>query len=56
MGRIGAILGPILGGLLIAAGVSTPHLFMVAGGVSLAAAIGTLAMGAFVLSRRPAGA
>lgn len=56
IGRIGAILGPVLGGLLIAAGISTPRLFMVAGGVSLAAAVGTLAMGAFVLSRRPSGA
>ncbi|MDB5465876.1 MAG: transporter, family, 4-hydroxybenzoate transporter, partial [Phenylobacterium sp.] len=48
-GRIGAILGPIFGGLLIAAGVSVPNLFLVAGAVSLACALGAFAMGWFVL-------
>ncbi|HTM81595.1 MFS transporter [Asticcacaulis sp.] len=51
-GRIGAILGPILGGLLIARGVTASQLFLVAGGVSLLAALGAFAMGVFVL-RKP---
>jgi AAHS family 4-hydroxybenzoate transporter-like MFS transporter len=50
-GRIGAILGPILGGVLIAAGVAGPKLFLVAGAVSLLCALGVFAMGRFVLGR-----
>lgn len=54
-GRIGAIMGPVLGGLLIGAGMSAANLFVVAGGVSLLAAIGVFAMGRFVLgTSRPA--
>jgi AAHS family 4-hydroxybenzoate transporter-like MFS transporter len=50
-GRIGAILGPILGAVLIARGVSAQSLFVIAGGVSLLAATGVFAMGTFVLGR-----
>jgi AAHS family 4-hydroxybenzoate transporter-like MFS transporter len=50
-GRIGAIFGPILGGLLIARGVTGSNLFLVAGGLSLLAAAGTFSMGAFVLRK-----
>jgi AAHS family 4-hydroxybenzoate transporter-like MFS transporter len=53
-GRIGAILGPILGGVLIARGFSASSLFVIAGGISLLAALGAFAMGWFVL--RPAAA
>lgn len=48
-GRIGAILGPVLGGALIARGMSATHLFFVAGGVSLLTALTVFAMGWFVL-------
>ncbi|MDB5458329.1 MAG: transporter, family, 4-hydroxybenzoate transporter [Caulobacteraceae bacterium] len=50
-GRIGAILGPVLGGMLIAAGMSAPRLFLVAGGVSLVAAFGVVTMGLLVLRK-----
>ena len=50
-GRIGAILGPILGGVLIARGMSATSLFFVAGGVSMLTAVGVLAMGWFVLRK-----
>jgi AAHS family 4-hydroxybenzoate transporter-like MFS transporter len=55
VGRVGAITGPVLGGLLIGAGVATPTLFVVAGCASLGAAASVLSMGWFVLrTRRPA--
>jgi AAHS family 4-hydroxybenzoate transporter-like MFS transporter len=38
VGRVGGIVGPVLGGVLIAAGVSTPNLFLVAAVASLGAA------------------
>lgn len=50
-GRIGAILGPILGGAMIARGMSAPHLFFVAGGVSVLTALTVFAMGWFVLRK-----
>jgi AAHS family 4-hydroxybenzoate transporter-like MFS transporter len=53
-GRIGAIIGPVLGGVLIARGVPASSLFVIAGGISLLAALGAFAMGWFVL--RPAAA
>lgn len=52
--RIGAILGPVLGGILIAAGVTTPIVFVVIGIVSFVAAIAMVVMGATVLRRRDA--
>jgi MFS transporter, AAHS family, 4-hydroxybenzoate transporter len=51
-GRIGAILGPMIGGVLMAKGVSVSGLFWVGGSVSLIAAMGVFAMGWFVL-RKP---
>ena len=39
-GRIGAILGPIFGGILLAREVAIPNLFLIAAAVSLAAALG----------------
>jgi AAHS family 4-hydroxybenzoate transporter-like MFS transporter len=44
-GRVGAVVGPLIGGVLIAAGLSMPALFFVAGLVSLAAALAVLALG-----------
>ena len=44
-GRLGAIFGPILGGLLIANAVPAPSLFQIAGGLSLAAAAGVCLLG-----------
>jgi AAHS family 4-hydroxybenzoate transporter-like MFS transporter len=49
IGRIGAIAGPVLGGMLIGAGVAAPILFVVAGITSLGAAAAVLTMGRFVL-------
>jgi AAHS family 4-hydroxybenzoate transporter-like MFS transporter len=43
-GRLGAVVGPALGGVLIAAGLSTQSLFLVAGLVSLGAALSVLTM------------
>jgi AAHS family 4-hydroxybenzoate transporter-like MFS transporter len=44
-GRVGAVVGPLLGGVLIAAGLSPQALFLVAGLVSVAAALTVSAMG-----------
>ena len=44
-GRIGAILGPIFGGLLISYAVPAASLFLVAGGVSFCAAVGVFLLG-----------
>ncbi|MDP9124129.1 MAG: MFS transporter [Pseudomonadota bacterium] len=44
-GRIGAIFGPIFGGLLISYAVPAPNLFLVAGGVSFCAAVGVFLLG-----------
>jgi MFS transporter, AAHS family, 4-hydroxybenzoate transporter len=49
VGRVGAIIGPVLGGLLLGAGVGTPTLFVVTGVASLGSAAAMLAMGWFVL-------
>jgi AAHS family 4-hydroxybenzoate transporter-like MFS transporter len=49
IGRIGAVFGPTVGGMLIAAGMSTSALFLVAGAVSLAAGAGVLTFGWRVL-------
>jgi MFS transporter, AAHS family, 4-hydroxybenzoate transporter len=38
-GRVGAVVGPLIGGTLIAAGLSTPALFLLAGLVSLVTAL-----------------
>jgi len=47
--RIGGIIGPVLGGLLIAAGFSVPWTFVVIGVITFAAAVALSAMGIFVL-------
>jgi AAHS family 4-hydroxybenzoate transporter-like MFS transporter len=52
IGRIGAILGPILGGILIGAGFTAPVFFLLAGLTSLGAAATVFAMGWFVLRGR----
>jgi AAHS family 4-hydroxybenzoate transporter-like MFS transporter len=51
IGRIGAVFGPAIGGMLISAGMSTATLFLVAGAVSLAAGAGVLAFGWLVLRK-----
>jgi AAHS family 4-hydroxybenzoate transporter-like MFS transporter len=52
IGRIGAILGPVLGGILIGAGFTAPVFFLIAGLTSLGAAATVFAMGRFVLRGR----
>jgi AAHS family 4-hydroxybenzoate transporter-like MFS transporter len=52
VGRIGAIVGPVVGGLLLAAGVSFLNLFLIAGAICGAAAISVLLLGVLVLNRR----
>jgi AAHS family 4-hydroxybenzoate transporter-like MFS transporter len=49
VGRTGAICGPVVGGILIAQGVTTPTLFIIAGVVSLGASAAILIMGRYVL-------
>jgi AAHS family 4-hydroxybenzoate transporter-like MFS transporter len=46
-GRIGAILGPVFGGLLISYAVPASSLFLIAGGVSFGAAVGVSLLGFF---------
>ena len=53
VGRIGAIAGPVLGGLLLGAGISSPVLFCIAGAASVGAAIAVFALKRFVLDRHP---
>ena len=50
--RLGAIVGPVLGGVLIAGGVATPLIFVIIGVVSLVAALAMLVMGFTVLRKR----
>jgi AAHS family 4-hydroxybenzoate transporter-like MFS transporter len=52
IGRMGAIFGPILGGMLLGTGMQAPSLFMIAAAFSLAAALTVLAMGWFVLRKK----
>lgn len=56
VGRIGAVVGPILGGLLIGAHVPIPALFMVAGVVALGAALAVFALSPMVFARVQPGA
>ena len=53
VGRIGAIAGPVLGGLLLGAGISSPVLFCIAGAASVGAAMAVFALKRFVLDRHP---
>ena len=48
IGRGGAIVGPVLGGLLLAAGAGASTLFLVAGLTSLVSAMGVYSLGLFV--------
>jgi AAHS family 4-hydroxybenzoate transporter-like MFS transporter len=52
-GRVGGIIGPVVGGLLIAASVSMGAIFVIAGLVCAACAVVVFALGRFVL-RAPA--
>jgi AAHS family 4-hydroxybenzoate transporter-like MFS transporter len=45
VGRIGAMIGPVVGGLLITAGFAAPELFLAAAATSFLAGMGILAMG-----------
>lgn len=54
IGRIGAIVGPVLGGVLLAAGTSTPAIFLLIGGISLVCAMAVAVLGVVVLPRRGA--
>ena len=53
VGRTGAIVGPVVGGLLIGAGMLMPTLFIIAGIISLCAAIIVLILGRSVLGKPP---
>ena len=50
--RLGAILGPVVGGILLAGGVATPLIFVIIGIVSAVAGLAMLIMGATVLRKR----
>ncbi len=53
IGRIGAIVGPVIGGVLIAQHVSTPALFLIAGAVSLGAGAGVFGIARTTRRRNP---
>lgn len=54
MGRVGGVLGPVIGGLLLAAGLGVPYLFGLTGLVALAAALGALVAGRMIeRARKP---
>jgi len=53
IGRIGAIVGPVIGGVLIAQHVPTPVLFMVAGAVSLGAGAAVFGFARIARRRNP---
>jgi AAHS family 4-hydroxybenzoate transporter-like MFS transporter len=52
-GRIGAIVGPVIGGVLIARHVPTPTLFLIAGAVSLGAGTAVFAIARITRRRNP---
>jgi AAHS family 4-hydroxybenzoate transporter-like MFS transporter len=54
IGRIGAIIGPVIGGVLIAQHVATPTLFLIAGAVSLGAGAAVLGIARITGRRNPA--
>ena len=51
VGRVGAIVGPLLGGALIGAGISAPELFVTIAPASIGAAIATFALWRFLPRR-----
>jgi AAHS family 4-hydroxybenzoate transporter-like MFS transporter len=52
IGRIGSIVGPVLGGVLIAAGMAAVSLFILVGAMSIGSAIAIVALG-LRTARRP---
>jgi MFS transporter, AAHS family, 4-hydroxybenzoate transporter len=53
VGRIGGIVGPVLGGLLVGAGAGPPAVFGVAAAAALCAAMAIVVMGIVTRKRRP---
>jgi MFS transporter, AAHS family, 4-hydroxybenzoate transporter len=53
IGRIGAVIGPVIGGILIAQHVTTPTLFLIAGAVSLGAGAAVLGIARSTRRRNP---
>jgi AAHS family 4-hydroxybenzoate transporter-like MFS transporter len=53
IGRIGAIIGPVIGGILIAQHMSTPTLFLIAGAVSLGASAAVFGIARITRRRNP---
>ena len=53
LGRIGAIIGPVIGGVLIAQHVATPTLFLIAGAVSLGASAAVFGIARITRRRNP---
>jgi AAHS family 4-hydroxybenzoate transporter-like MFS transporter len=53
IGRIGAVVGPVIGGVLIAQHVSTPALFLIAGAVSLGASAAVFGIARVTRRRNP---
>jgi AAHS family 4-hydroxybenzoate transporter-like MFS transporter len=53
IGRIGAIIGPVIGGVLIAQHVATPTLFLIAGAVSLGAGAAVVGIARITRRRNP---
>lgn len=52
IGRTGAIAGPVLGGVLLGAGVTAPVLFAIAGGTSASAALAVFVLGRLMRRRQ----
>jgi AAHS family 4-hydroxybenzoate transporter-like MFS transporter len=52
-GRIGAVIGPVIGGVLIAQHVATPILFLIAGAVSLGASAAVFGIAHITRRRNP---
>jgi AAHS family 4-hydroxybenzoate transporter-like MFS transporter len=53
IGRIGAIIGPVIGGVLIAQHVATPTLFLIAGAVSFGASAAVFGIARVTHRRNP---
>jgi AAHS family 4-hydroxybenzoate transporter-like MFS transporter len=53
IGRIGAVVGPVIGGVLIAQHVATPTLFLIAGAVSLGAGAAVFGIARITRRRNP---
>jgi AAHS family 4-hydroxybenzoate transporter-like MFS transporter len=53
IGRIGAVVGPVIGGVLIAQHVATPTLFLIAGAVSLGASAAVFGIARITRRRNP---